>query len=272
MLHLISMQFQTICRKKGFQLTTFFLTVYTLGVTTLYAYEQRHLHVSSLFHPASVSAINVLCGESSYFLLLFPFLVVLPASFSFLTDRNTNIQNILIGKVGKRNYYSSKLIAGFFATFLTFTIPFLLELVLNCIAFPSEAGRIMGNWPIYSEYVTRNIHDYLFGSFYLTSPYLCHIGTILMLGIFAGCGAIFVMGISTFRIPYKALLFLPFYIFIQYIPMIAGNFVDYKVDLTDYILVFGIASKSIIYYICVMLILLLMGIFFTMLNQKRSVY
>lgn len=272
MLRLISMQMQTMFRKKGFQFTFIFMTVYALGVSVYYAYCQKNLDISSLYHPALLSGVNEICSYSWFFLRCYPFLVILPAGFSFLTDRNTRIQPVIIGRGGVREYYISKLIAGFIVTFLSITLPFLLELILNCIVFPQAGGRDMGNWPIYSNYAVGEGENYLFSSAYFKSPYLCLAGSLIMLGLFSGCAAVFIMGISTFRIKYKAILFLPVYLFMYFIPGISSLFIkDAQVRLDLYLVAYdGFPNKSLLYYVGVMFFMLLLGVGFTVFNEQKN--
>ena len=93
MLRLISMQLHVIFRKKGFQSTILILTLYTLLLTIREAYKQQGQHVTSLVHQATLTGLSYYSPYHGYFLMLFPFLVVLPAGFSFLVDRNTKISS-----------------------------------------------------------------------------------------------------------------------------------------------------------------------------------
>ena len=107
-------------------------------------------------------------------------------------------------------YYWSKWLAAFVCTFLAFTVPFYLGLLLNHLTFPALAGSdTLTNVALYSPTYMEYISAYLYGSLFFYSPTLYYIWCIFMLGIYSGLAAVYVLAISYFRIRYKVFLLLP---------------------------------------------------------------
>lgn len=270
MIHLIQMDLNVAFRRKGFQISFLVLVLYALFVSLFYAFEQRGYDVSELYHPAVLSGINSYCDYAGIFHLLFPFLAVMPGGFLLFNDKSTKTNLYLLSRKGRRQYYFSKTVAAFLAAFLAFTLPFLMELLLNLLIFPQNGGRMMSGWPMYSEVTMSEIGSYaMFGSLFARSVYLYYLCALLLLGVFAGCASVFVLGISTFRLGYKVLLFLPMFL-LNYILNNINSFIPsirFKMNLDDYYCAYGgVSQDSKFYFAAVMLALLAVGIALVCLN------
>ena len=75
---------------------------------------------------------------------------------------------------GYKNYYISKIAAVFTVTFVCFTVPFLIEIILNVCAFPNEASEEMRS--VYQAYDKRNNVDGTGGIFWVCGIYYLHPG------------------------------------------------------------------------------------------------
>ena len=135
----------------------------------------------------------------SFFLLMcWPLLVVLPAGFGYLSDKQAGEIPLLQARVGWKTYLTGKCIAAFIATFLVFTLPFLIEIGLNCLAFPLQAIGDIWNHSTISEYYVFMVRSYLFHQIYLLSPYLYAVLCTLLFGLMSGILAVFTVAVSTF--------------------------------------------------------------------------
>ena len=151
----------------------------------------------------------------TYLMQIYPILVILPAGFSFITDKQTNTMLFLCTRVGKKNYFIGKVVAAFLTAFLIFSLPMLLEVLLNYLSFPNRAMGKLLNISIYSEDYIDIVRAYPFYNIYITHPYLYVIGWIFLFGITGGMLNVITVAVSIFRIPYKVLLFLPVYFILQ---------------------------------------------------------
>jgi uncharacterized membrane protein len=93
---------------------------------------------------------------------------------------------------------------------MTFVLPLYLEVILNCISFPISALGNTSNIDTYEMYQEEN--QYMFAALHENHPYLYAICFIALFGIVSGVLAVFTMAISTFRVKYRVLLFLPVYV------------------------------------------------------------
>ena len=260
---------QIMTNKKGFQIIFLLLVFYALGVSVAEAVLQRGTEVTWLYHPASLTALNDNLAVSYYFVECYPFLAVLPACFSLFHDRTLGVDVMMKSRMGERQYYFSKAAAAFCLSFFTFTVPFLLELLLNVLIFPLEAARDVNGWSPYNTAYLSMSEEYLLSDLFFKNQYIYCIVIILLVGLFSGCAAVFTLGISCFRIKYQVFLFLPVYLII-YISITQGTD-KLDTNLQHYLLHSGgIGDISFLYYLVVMAVMLLVGAGCIAGNMKRN--
>ncbi|MFP3156349.1 hypothetical protein LQZ18_18375 [Lachnospiraceae bacterium ZAX-1] len=189
-------------------------------------------------------------GNIIYFILLYPILVVIPAGFSYAEDYETkNIVNV-VARVGKKNYYAGKTIAVMATTFGVFTLPFLLEIILNCISFPLEATGNLSYYSIYDFEYNHELSNYFWLDLYLGWPYLYAVVCILFLGLVSAVLSVLVLAVSTFKIKYKVFLFLPVYILLFLFDNVTNIFgeLSFSTSYQSYLLLYTYAPKN--YAVC----------------------
>lgn len=134
---------------------------------------------------------------------LYPFLVVFPAGFSLARDYQLGTQLFLVSRLGNATYQISKYLSVFLATMIIFTVPFLLEIFLNCISFPMSATGDLSNLSIYDGAYRNAVDKYLMRDIYLYSPYLYAVIGTLFFGVVSGLFGVFTVAVSSFiRIKY----------------------------------------------------------------------
>lgn len=87
------------------------------------------------------SADTLFIGNSGgliwqFLALVFPFIIALPYSFSFLNEQKSGVQMYVQSRKTRKEYYYGQLVTCFLGTALLFLIPFLLNILLNALAFP----------------------------------------------------------------------------------------------------------------------------------------
>lgn len=207
----------------------------------VFQYQGRDL--LEMYHPMTLglfSEMGTQYPEFTYITLLFPFLVVLAAGMSYFEDHASGEELFLVSRVGKKQYYFGKVFAVFIATFIIFTLPLFLEMILDMIAFPSGAEGNPDNITIYDTIYTDRINNYFWTDLYLTSKYLYVIFRIVLLGVVSGLLAAFTAALSYLNIfKFRVFLFLPVYVLLYA--------VYYLVDLMEQR---GILEKISAYYVC----------------------
>ncbi|MDE7223355.1 MAG: hypothetical protein K2O34_06200, partial [Acetatifactor sp.] len=82
---------------------------------------------------------------------LYPLLVVCPAGFSLAREYQCGTRVFLISRLGNFSYQVSKYLSVFLTTMIIFSVPFLLEILLNCLSFPLSATGDLSNRSIYDS-------------------------------------------------------------------------------------------------------------------------
>lgn len=206
--------------------------------------------------------ILTLADSGLYFyilMLLYPIIVIIPASFSYLYDQDVGEQIFLQSKIGITNYYLGKLVAVMIATFFVFTVPFLLEIILNCISFPLGATGLTTNINVYDNIELNNIQKLLFPNLYIKSVYAYTIISTLLFGAASSIIAGFSLALSMkFKFKFKALLLLPTYIMLYMTGLTGDVFQGTKLQTSyhSYFDLFDIGEKNTLAYIFIGFILL----------------
>ena len=229
----ISMQMRIIWERKIATIVFFLLFVLMLinFFTNVMIYKGSDM--VNMYHPMKLLTLSTYSKYSFYLLQFYPFLVIIPAGFALFADKTLNQYIFIQARVGARNYYLGKLIGVFLVTFIVFTVPFLLEIIPNYLAFPISAVSDPSNLSYYSENYFETNDTYLFSFLYVQSPYLYAVVFIVIFGIISGVLAMFTVAISAFPIKFKVLLFLPIYLLLNGVAMLDHLLPTLKIE-TDY--------------------------------------
>ena len=184
-----------------------------------------------------------------------------PARVSALLHQ-TGQEVLMSARLGRFPYFMGKLAAVMAVTAAVFTLPFLIEILLNCIAFPLNAQGDLTNWDAYDPDYVASVKHYLCYPLYLFSPYLYAVCGTLLFGLMSGVLGGFVVTFSAlFPIKYSVVLFLPAFLLlnatvyfsqIQTVPFQSGWY--------HYFLLFDDTVKSPLYLIAGLLLLLIVSI------------
>ncbi|KPB06041.1 hypothetical protein [Bacillus sp. CHD6a] len=219
LLQSINMQWRVIVEKKVAMIVFFFLFSIMLVnyFTNLLTYSGTD--IVDMYHPMKLLTLSNYSEYSFYLLQYFPLLLVIPAGFSLFGDKQNNQLLFIQSRVSIGAYYWGKLIVVFLVTFIIFTVPFLLEILLNIIAFPNSAVGDPSNLSWYDASYIEMVSMYFLSDLFIFSPYLYAIVFIFIFGLFSSVLAMFTVAISIFPIKYKVLLFLPVYALLYVVGM-----------------------------------------------------
>lgn len=155
---------------------------------------------------------------------LYPLLVVCPAGFSLAKEYQTGENVYMSARLGGKEYKYSKITAVFLATAIIFWVPFLIEIALNCIAFPLQATGDLSNWGYYEKSFAEAVHNYLFSGFYLRAPYFYAVVGTLLFGVLSGLLGAFTVAVSSVvRVKYNVFLFLPVFLLLNLSAMLSPS-------------------------------------------------
>ncbi|MGN0335468.1 MAG: hypothetical protein ACI4DV_07400 [Lachnospiraceae bacterium] len=238
----------------------------------------RGTDVSQMYQPMkllvlSYNRINYNANNTLLIVMLYPFLVSMPAGFSYVKEQQTKEEIFFVARIGKQNYMISKLITAFLVTSIVFFIPLITEIIMNCVSFPLKAQGDLSNLSIYNPEYADMVHSYLGYSIYLYSPVLYAILGTLFFCMMSGIIAMFTVAVSfAISVRYRVLLLLPSFLILNF-TVYFDNFIEGDVvSWYEYLLIFSDTSKSTGYLVMgiIISILLILGCYYV--GKKREKY
>ena len=221
----------------------------------------------------SYNRVNYNADATLLFIQLYPILVVLPAGFALCKEQQSGQEVLMIARLGQLTYNFSKLIAAFCATMIVFTMPFMIELLLNCIAFPLTATGDMTNMDIYEPNYIQAVHRYLMSGLYIQSVYIYTIIGTLFMGIVSGILASFTVAFSSIvRVKYRIILFLPVFVLLYatiYLQNILPSWIP-TIKWYDYLLLFNDEPKSYLFLLTGLLALVFFSFIAILLSSRKE--
>ena len=109
------------------------------------------MDVTNMYHPMKMLTLsyNKIYYNSQFTLLivqLYPLLVACPAGLIYAKEKQMGMDTLMEARVGGLNYKLGKLLAVFSSTALIFSIPFLIEILLNYTAAYGGLQRQLVRW------------------------------------------------------------------------------------------------------------------------------
>lgn len=156
---------------------------------------------AEMYHPMKMltTSYNQYMGRGQFFslyTLFFPIIVSFPAGLSVARDRRTGADEVIISRIGRKRYIRNRFTAVFIVTVIVFTLPFLIEILLNYISFPLYATRDYYQFGMYNREMLKITNQYFLKEIYYFSPYLYALLWTLVWGVFAGILACFTCAVS----------------------------------------------------------------------------
>lgn len=172
--------------------------------------------IAEMYHPMkllllSYNRTNWNATNTLLLIQLYPLLVACPAGFSLAREYQRGTRVFMVSRLGNHAYLVSKYLAAFLTTMIVFTVPFLLEIVLNCVSFPLSAAGDLSNSSIYEGVSVE-------------SPYLHAVMGTLLWGIVSGLFGVFTVAASSLiRVKYNVFLLLPVFVALNLSNILAGR-------------------------------------------------
>ena len=221
----------------------------------------------------SFDRTNLNATNTLLLIQLYPLLVVFPAGFSLARDYQLGTRVFLVSRLGNATYQISKYLSVFLATMIIFTVPFLLEIILNCISFPMSAAGNLSNLSMYDGAYRNAVDKYLMKGIYLYSPYLYAVIGTLFFGAVSGLFGVFTAAVSSLiRVKYNVFFFLPVFILLNLTTIFAGRFPKEAPSIKwyDYILLFDDEGKKAGFLIAGILVITLFSIIAANISGRKD--
>lgn len=226
-----------------------------------------------MYHPAKLLSLS---HNKSYYkadtimllVQLVPLLICIPAALSLAKEQHTGESVLMVSRLGARTYLFSKVTAVFVVTTLVFSLPFLLEIVLNCISFPLKATGDLANWSIYEEEYIETTKNFLLYPIYRVSPYLYAVVETLRFGATMGLPAAATTTLSALvRVKFRVVLLLPVFLLLQLSAYLSQFFDVYW---ANYVTLFHGEPRNDLVFTVVILFLLVFVILGTLLATGKD--
>ncbi len=265
----VRMQTAGILRKKTAAVTYLLLMGFVLVNFFLNLWQNHEAqYVTQMFDPVKILTLSDWSYSGFYMRTYFPLLVVLPTACSYLSDRQTRMQVYMEARTGRTSYWMGKFLAVFLATFIIFTLPFLLELALNVICFGLEPMGDPSNFP-YLDTLAEDSRIFLSGLWF-KNRVLYAVVMIVLFGAASGILAVFnfvVTLLPGFR--YRVFAYFPVYVLIHLLHLveqISGR--DYTMDYAFILCLFEQTKKNYPAYGLFLLVLLLAAAAMALVRSK----
>lgn len=208
----------------------------------------------------SYNRTNLNANNTLLLIQLYPLLVVCPAGFSLAKEYQLGMRVFLTSRLGNVTYHVTKYLSAFLTTMIIFTVPFLLEIILNYVSFPQSATGDLWMASIYDNSYRNGVNQYFMKSIYLYSPYLYAIVGTLFWGVVSGLLGVFTVAISSLiKVKYNVFLFLPVFAVLNLSTILAGRFPKGAPSIKwyDYVLIFNDELKNPAYFFIGIVVLFL---------------
>jgi len=242
--------------------------------------EFQGMDVSAMYHPMKLLTLSY--NKSIYdasavivFTQLFPLLAAFPAGFSYVKEHQTREDVYLVSRMGKSLYYTGKLVSAFLCSAIVFSVPFLIEIGLNCISFPQQASGDFTNMSIYNAEYISSVRCYLFSDLYVSSPILYAVVMTVLMGIVSGMLGMFTVAFSyVFTVKYRVLLVLPVYLLLSLLGY-ADSFLPEgaaRINWFHYLLLFDYSEKSEVYMLYFAIVIVVFVLLSILRRRKGDLY
>ena len=221
--------------------------------------EHQGTEVVLMYHPMKLLSLsydktNYKADTMMLLVQLVPLLICIPAALSLAKEQHTGASVLMASRLGSRTYLFSKVTAVFVVTTLVFSLPFLLEIVLNCVSFPLKATGDLANWTIYDDEYIQTTQHFLLYPLYRLSPYLYAVVETIRFGATMGLLAAATLTLSALvRVKFRVLLLLPPFLLLQLSTYLSQYF---DVHWANYVTLFhGEARNDLVYWAAVAVLL-----------------
>ena len=271
-------QFNFALRQRASQLV-FWLLFLLVGLnyaSNVVAFQGMDL--TNMYHPMklltlSYNRIYYNSGTTLLIVQIYPLLVACPAGLIYAREKSMGMNTLVEGRIGGVTYKFSKLLAVFCSTSLIFALPFLIEILLNCIAFPSEAIGDFSYLNSYDSEYLQWVEQYAFHELYASSPCVYAVAMTFIFGILSGILGMAACAFSMIvPVNYRLMYLMPTFIVLNSTIYFWDSFFDFGVEVRwyNYFLIFNEEKKSMLGFTTVLFALVCASIISAYISGRRD--
>lgn len=235
-------------------------------------------YIPEMCHPMrllllSYDRTNWNASNTMLLIQIYPLLVVFTAGFSLVGEYQRGTQVFLVSRLGNLSYHVSKYLSVFLATTMVFTVPLIIEIVLNCVSFPLSATGNLAFVSYYSSKYRDSVEHYFMKELYLYSPYLYAVVGTLFFGAVSGLLGVFTAAVSSLKkVKYKVFLFLPVFVSLN-LSTILRNIIPKEspsIAWYDYLLIFNERAQNTGVFAAAIIVLALFSICTACISGRKD--
>lgn len=273
-------QFCIMVRRKGFLFSFSFSLFFVLAVYLLDVMEMTGNDKFLCANPQAHYLFSTWSNWQGYFSLVFPFLVLFPFSFSYITDKHVKITELFTTRMTFRTYYTAKAVCCFLGAFLIIFVPVCVGILLNVITFPDGIYELGGAVP-YSTTLEQaltgclntgeNQHTFPMLGLFISHPIIYEYIWTFFIAISAGVVSVFAFSCSYFIKRMQVLLLLPFYILVTVLGYLSGVVTEnLELNFYRYIEINYFSNRNYGIYFLFLIILMIVAVFLCYKQIKRA--
>lgn len=223
-------------------------------------------YVSEMYDPIKTLTLSGWSAAGGIFMYVYPLVLVIPTAMLFYNEKSSKVNVYIQARCGFGLYYYGSAIAVIVLTFLLFTIPFMLELVLTFICFDNNSIKDPSGLQYYA--VLTDLDRVIFHDIWIISPKLYGVVMTLRFGVISSVLSLFNYSFTTSpRIKYKMLTIIPL-VSVLYALMIIDRFIPGNLTYILAIPMFENTNENEIIWNVVMIILLMFSLLKLKANEK----
>lgn len=169
------------------------------------------LYISEMYSFEKMLTLSDWTGVGYFMMEYYPLLIVIPTACAYIVDRNSGVNTYIQSRVGKRCYWYGKLISVFVLTLFIFTLPYLIEIILNVMCFDLRSNGHPSGFAFWVTIEEEN--QYFLSNVLLYNKIIYAVIMTLLFGIVSAILATFNFAVTTLPI-FKVKLFTYFPVFI----------------------------------------------------------
>jgi hypothetical protein len=221
--------------------------------------NSKRIYITQMFDPVKILTLSD-WSKSGYFLMSFYLLIlVIPTACTYLSDKNSQVDIYIKARLGSKYYFRSQVVSVFLVTFIIFTIPFLLEIILNTICFNHLSNGDPSNIEYFQSVEESNI--YFMYKLLVKNRELYAIVMTLLFGFVTAILAVFNYALTTLKMfKFRIFTFFPIYILFYLISFVSRFLtVTYSTEYFFILRMFNIKEKNIFVYATFLFVLLIIS-------------
>lgn len=239
MLSSIKVQLKVMRVSREFRIAMLISFAYAAWAFMFCALEARGVDLSQVEDANQYVCFSPLLGVWNIFMMIYPFIVVMPFATSYISDYKNRILVLYASRVSRKKYYISKLIAAGIGSALVVAIPFLINLLLCNLFFPHNLNTWRGSYPLksYCDALLGARVDYIplneqlpFLKLFLASPALYNLLYLIMFAFLTGLFGILAMACSFVIRRTKILVYILIYALVQIMQNVDGKLLSAAID------------------------------------------